>query len=175
MSTNGTATRPGGRATEHAAQRTCQTVSRGPPIDRATRWGRGRCRRWLDRRRGEARNRWSLGLGRHRLCRLGQLGQRMRRQGRRRSAQARELLAVGVNWNFAPVVDVNNNPDNPIIGVRSFGEDPRLVARLGSAAMHGYQVTGLLACAKHFPGHGDTSVDSHLALPTIEMFFLFRR
>jgi beta-N-acetylhexosaminidase len=82
-------------------------------------------------------------------------------------AQARELLAVGVNWNFAPVVDVNNNPDNPIIGVRSYGEDPRLVASLGPAAMHGYQEAGLLACAKHFPGHGDTAVDSHLALPTI--------
>lgn len=87
----------------------------------------------------------------------------------RRQAQAiaQELLAVGVNWNFAPVVDVNNNSDNPIIGIRSFGEDPERVARLGSAAIEGYQQSGLLACAKHFPGHGDTSVDSHLELPTI--------
>ena len=86
---------------------------------------------------------------------------------RQAEAQARELLAAGINWNFAPVVDVNNNPDNPIIGVRSYGEDPQLVARLGAAAIRGYQEAGLLACAKHFPGHGDTSVDSHLALPTI--------
>lgn len=87
---------------------------------------------------------------------------------RQAEAQARELRALGINWNFAPCVDVNCNPDNPIIGVRSYGEDPHLVARLGSAAMHGYQKTGLLACAKHFPGHGDTNVDSHLALPTIQ-------
>ncbi len=86
---------------------------------------------------------------------------------RQAEAQARELLAVGINWNFAPVVDVNNNPDNPIIGVRSYGEDPFLVARLGCAAMRGYQDSGVLACAKHFPGHGDTNVDSHLALPTV--------
>ncbi|HZT40544.1 MAG TPA: beta-N-acetylhexosaminidase [Chthonomonadaceae bacterium] len=87
----------------------------------------------------------------------------------RRQAQAiaQELLAVGINWNFAPVVDVNNNPNNPIIGIRSFGEDLERVARLGAAAIDGTQQSGLLACAKHFPGHGDTSVDSHLALPTI--------
>ncbi|MGQ9738360.1 MAG: beta-N-acetylhexosaminidase [Armatimonadota bacterium] len=82
-------------------------------------------------------------------------------------AQARELLALGINWNFAPVMDVNNNPDNPIIGVRSYGADPELVAQMGTAAIRGYQQTGILACAKHFPGHGDTAVDSHLALPTI--------
>ena len=82
-------------------------------------------------------------------------------------AQARELLALGINWNFAPVMDVNNNPDNPIIGVRSYGADPKLVAQLGTAAIRGYQEAGLLACAKHFPGHGDTDVDSHLALPVI--------
>lgn len=82
-------------------------------------------------------------------------------------AQARELLALGINWNFAPVMDVNNNPDNPIIGVRSYGADPELVAQMGAAAIRGYQQTGILACAKHFPGHGDTAVDSHLALPTI--------
>ncbi len=86
---------------------------------------------------------------------------------RQAQAQARELLALGINWNFAPVMDVNNNPDNPIIGVRSYGADPQLVAQMGTAAIRGYQQTGLLACAKHFPGHGDTSVDSHLALPVI--------
>jgi beta-N-acetylhexosaminidase len=87
---------------------------------------------------------------------------------RQASAQARELRGIGINWNFAPVVDVNNNPDNPIIGVRSYGEAPKLVAALGAAAVCGYQDAGLMACAKHFPGHGDTAVDSHLALPAIE-------
>ena len=87
---------------------------------------------------------------------------------RQAEAQARELLAVGVNWNFAPVADVNNNPGNPIIGVRSYGENPKLVANLACAAIRGYQENGILACAKHFPGHGDTNVDSHLALPTID-------
>ncbi len=86
---------------------------------------------------------------------------------RQAQAQARELLALGINWNFAPVMDVNNNPDNPIIGVRSYGADPELVAQMGVATIQGYQQAGLLACAKHFPGHGDTSVDSHLALPVI--------
>lgn len=81
--------------------------------------------------------------------------------------QAEELTAIGVNWNFAPVLDVNNNPDNPIIGIRSYGSDPARVAELGAAAVEGYQRNGLLACAKHFPGHGDTGVDSHHALPTI--------
>jgi beta-N-acetylhexosaminidase len=86
---------------------------------------------------------------------------------RQAEAQARELRAIGINWNFAPVCDVNCNPDNPIIGVRSYGEDPALVARLATAATRGLQDNGVLACAKHFPGHGDTSVDSHLALPTV--------
>lgn len=86
---------------------------------------------------------------------------------RQAKAQARELLSLGVNWNFAPVMDVNNNPDNPIIGVRSYGADPHLVAEMGSAAIRGYQESGLMACAKHFPGHGDTSVDSHLVLPVM--------
>jgi beta-N-acetylhexosaminidase len=87
----------------------------------------------------------------------------------RRAAQATalELRAVGVNWNLAPVVDVNNNPDNPIIGARSFGADPALVARLGAAAIEGYREGGVAACAKHFPGHGDTAQDSHLTLPTV--------
>lgn len=76
----------------------------------------------------------------------------------------KELRALGVNMNFAPCLDVNNNPLNPVIGVRSFGEDPKAVAGLGSAAIKGYQEEGVSATAKHFPGHGDTSVDSHLGL-----------
>lgn len=80
---------------------------------------------------------------------------------------ATEMRAVGVNWNLAPVLDVNNNPLNPVIGVRSYGSDPALVARHGKAAVRGFQAGGVAACGKHFPGHGDTSVDSHLALPVI--------
>ncbi len=78
-----------------------------------------------------------------------------------------ELDALGINMNFAPVLDVNNNPDNPVIGVRSFGEDPQLVADMGVAYTKGLQSTGVAATAKHFPGHGDTAVDSHLGLPEV--------
>lgn len=80
---------------------------------------------------------------------------------------AAELAAVGVNLNFAPVVDVNNNPQNPVIGRRSFGESPELVSRLGVAYIRGLQHNGVLGTAKHFPGHGDTTVDSHFDLPTV--------
>ena len=79
----------------------------------------------------------------------------------------RELLATGINMNLAPVVDVNNNPLNPVIGVRSFGENPADVAGFGAAAIRGYQ-KHVAAVAKHFPGHGDTDLDSHLALPVIK-------
>ncbi|MBI4277155.1 MAG: beta-N-acetylhexosaminidase [Armatimonadetes bacterium] len=82
-------------------------------------------------------------------------------------AMATELRAVGVTCDFAPVLDVNSNPANPIIGIRSFGEDPDLVARLGIAMGRGLQDHGVLATGKHFPGHGDTSVDSHLDLPVV--------
>ena len=82
-------------------------------------------------------------------------------------ATGRELKALGINMNLAPDVDVNNNPANPVIGVRSFGEDPQLVARLSSAMVKGYHDAGIITTLKHFPGHGDTAVDSHLALPTI--------
>ncbi|MCH8291265.1 beta-N-acetylhexosaminidase [Candidatus Poribacteria bacterium] len=75
-----------------------------------------------------------------------------------------ELAAVGVNLNFAPVMDVNNNPNNPVINRRSFGESPELVSRLGTAYIRGLQRHGVLATAKHFPGHGDTIVDSHTDL-----------
>ncbi|MEO7019730.1 MAG: beta-N-acetylhexosaminidase, partial [Ktedonobacteraceae bacterium] len=82
-------------------------------------------------------------------------------------ASGLELHALGINMNLAPVVDVNNNPANPVIGVRSFGEDPQQVARLANAAIHGYQSAGIATCIKHFPGHGDTATDSHLAMPTV--------
>ncbi|MHC4853535.1 MAG: glycoside hydrolase family 3 N-terminal domain-containing protein [Planctomycetota bacterium] len=75
--------------------------------------------------------------------------------------------ALGFHMNFGPVLDVNNNPDNPIINVRSFGEDPTAVARLGAAYIRGQQSHGMLATAKHFPGHGDVSKDSHLVLTTV--------
>lgn len=80
---------------------------------------------------------------------------------------AGELRALGFNVNFAPVLDVNNNPQNPVIGVRSFGEEPGLVAKLGTAMIRGLQDGGVLATAKHFPGHGDTALDSHIDLPTV--------
>ncbi|UYQ92878.1 serine hydrolase [Chitinophaga horti] len=75
---------------------------------------------------------------------------------------------VGVNVNFAPVVDVNNNPNNPVINDRSFGEDKYQVARMGIAMIKGMQDVGVMACAKHFPGHGDTDTDSHYDLPLIK-------
>ena len=80
-------------------------------------------------------------------------------------ATARELRSFGISITFAPVLDVNSNPANPIIGLRSFGSDPEAAARLGRAALRGYRAGGLLAAPKHFPGHGDTSDDSHLGLP----------
>lgn len=79
----------------------------------------------------------------------------------------RQLRCIGMHMNFAPVADVNNNPKNPVIGSRSFGDDPGLVAGKSIAFMQGLHHAGILACAKHFPGHGDTNVDSHLALPLI--------
>ena len=78
-----------------------------------------------------------------------------------------EAKAVGVHLNFAPVLDVNSNPDNPIINTRSFGEDPGTVARLGVAYIEGAHRGGVLATGKHFPGHGDTRTDSHLDLPVV--------
>ena len=79
-----------------------------------------------------------------------------------------ELADVGVNLDFAPVADVNTNPDNPVIGIRAFGADGDLVARHVAASVRGLQSAGVAACAKHFPGHGDTSEDSHLALPVVD-------
>ncbi|CAN5687286.1 glycoside hydrolase family 3 N-terminal domain-containing protein [soil metagenome] len=82
-------------------------------------------------------------------------------------ATAREARAVGVHVVFAPVLDVNSNPENPIINTRAFGEDPADVARMGRAFLRGARAGGALATAKHFPGHGDTRVDSHLTLPEV--------
>ncbi|MGW6058942.1 glycoside hydrolase family 3 protein [Streptomyces sp. NPDC055189] len=79
----------------------------------------------------------------------------------------RRLAACGVNLNWAPSADVNSNPDNPVIGVRSFGSDPLLVARHTAAYVEGLQSAGVAACTKHFPGHGDTAVDSHHDVPRI--------
>jgi beta-N-acetylhexosaminidase len=79
----------------------------------------------------------------------------------------RQLAGLGFNLDFAPVLDVDSNPDNPVIGDRAFSSDSDQVARLGRAFIEGLQAVGVMACGKHFPGHGDTSVDSHLALPAI--------
>ena len=78
-----------------------------------------------------------------------------------------DLKALGINWNLAPVVDINNNPKNPVIGVRSFGEDPQKVSDFAEQSMLGMQDARVMTTLKHFPGHGDTSVDSHLDLPVI--------
>ena len=78
-----------------------------------------------------------------------------------------EGRALGIHIAYAPVLDVNNNAANPVINTRSYGEDPRLVARLGSAFIRGLQANGMIATGKHFPGHGDTGVNSHLALPVV--------
>ena len=78
------------------------------------------------------------------------------------------LQKVGCNFNLAPSVDVNENPKNPVIGVRSFGDDAKKVAEHGASAIKGYNRSGIISCAKHFPGHGDTALDSHLSLPMID-------
>jgi beta-N-acetylhexosaminidase len=83
-------------------------------------------------------------------------------------ALGRELHAVGINMNMAPVLDVLTNPTNPVIGDRAFGADPHMVALSAGAFMRGMQAAGVLAVGKHFPGHGDTRLDSHLALPVCE-------
>src|SRR5438132_9793180 len=85
-------------------------------------------------------------------------------QGRLTALEGR---ALGIHIAYAPVLDVNNNPDNPVINTRSYGEDPDLAARMGVAFIHGLQDHGMIATGKHFPGHGDTGVTSHLALPVV--------
>jgi beta-N-acetylhexosaminidase len=83
-------------------------------------------------------------------------------------ATAEELKLVGVNLNFTPVLDVNSNPANPIIGARAFGAQPKQVIEIGSAWTQGLRDGGIIPCGKHFPGHGDTEKDSHLELPTVK-------
>ena len=82
---------------------------------------------------------------------------------------AGEMRAMGVNWLYAPVADINNNPENPVINIRSFGEDPQRVAEFVAAAVRGVRAGGALATIKHFPGHGDTAIDSHIGLATIKV------
>ncbi|WP_432149080.1 glycoside hydrolase family 3 protein [Streptomyces sp. bgisy029] len=114
------------------------------------------------------------------VCRVGEpatllpgamaLGAGGSRSDARRAAwiAGAELAALGINQNYAPDADVNVNPANPVIGVRSFGSDPQAVAELVAAQVKGYQGAGVAATAKHFPGHGDTNTDSHTGLPVIE-------
>lgn len=83
------------------------------------------------------------------------------------SVTAQEALGIGINWVLAPVMDVNNNPENPVINVRAFGETPEQVTELGTAFIRGAQKHPALTTSKHFPGHGDTAADSHVDLPTI--------
>ncbi len=82
---------------------------------------------------------------------------------------AKELKAVGINMNMAPVLDVNSNPDNPVIGDRAFGATPDIVSELGLVTAAGLQDNKVVACGKHFPGHGDTTVDSHKELPVVDV------
>lgn len=82
-------------------------------------------------------------------------------------AAAEEMKAVGVNMNLAPVVDVNSNPQNPVIGIRAFGSDPAIVTKFSIATMQGYDDEQVISCPKHFPGHGNTTVDSHANIPVI--------
>lgn len=98
---------------------------------------------------------------------LGEIGdpELVRRAG---ELLAKELVAIGFNIDFAPVLDVDSNPKNPVIGDRAFSGDPDAVARMGRAFIEGMQGAGMLACGKHFPGHGDTNKDSHKALPRIK-------
>ncbi len=83
------------------------------------------------------------------------------------TALARELRAVGVSLDFAPVLDINTNPANPVIGDRALSADARATAALGAAIITALQAGGVAACGKHFPGHGDTTVDSHVDLPAV--------
>lgn len=97
---------------------------------------------------------------------VGQVGDEMLAEKLAR-IMARELRAVNIDMDLAPVVDVNTNPANPVIGARSLGADVKLVSKLATAIIKGLQSEGVAACAKHFPGHGDTSQDSHHMLPTL--------
>lgn len=84
------------------------------------------------------------------------------------SQMAAQLNEMGINLNFAPILDINSNPDNPVIGDRAFGDDPETVSKMGLAFMQGTLEQGVIPVAKHFPGHGDTLVDSHTDLPVVD-------
>ncbi len=101
------------------------------------------------------------------MRRLGE-GDDLAQTARVASALARELADLGIDLDFAPVVDVDTNPLNPVIGDRSFGREPERVARHARAFIEAMQQAGVAACAKHFPGHGDTNEDSHVALPRVD-------
>lgn len=101
------------------------------------------------------------------MCCLGQAGSEELAY-RFGLAMGKEMRAVGINMDYAPVLDVHSNPDNPIIGKRAIGSDPEVVARLGCKVIQGFRDAGVFAVGKHFPGHGDTSQDSHLTLPRVE-------
>jgi beta-N-acetylhexosaminidase len=88
--------------------------------------------------------------------------------GRFAAALAAELRSVGITLDYAPVLDIHTNPKNPVIGDRALADNAEMVARLGEAVIRGLQDNGIAACGKHFPGHGDTSVDSHFELPLVE-------
>lgn len=92
----------------------------------------------------------------------------LRDVGRISEVMATELATLGFTLNLAPVLDVHSNPDNPVIGDRSFGSDPTRVARCGAGFMLGHHTAGVVPCGKHFPGHGDTDLDSHLDLPVVD-------
>jgi beta-glucosidase-like glycosyl hydrolase len=83
------------------------------------------------------------------------------------SALAKQCKRLGIHINFAPDIDINNNPNNPIIGFRAFGDKKEKVAKFGTAYSNGMLSEGVLSCAKHFPGHGDVSIDSHKDLPVV--------
>src|SRR6188768_3512820 len=103
------------------------------------------------------------------MATLGRAGKQSERLAERfATALAAELLAVGITLDYAPVLDIHTNPKNPVIGDRALAEDAGGVAKLGAAIIRGLQDNGVAACGKHFPGHGDTSTDSHLELPVVE-------
>jgi len=103
------------------------------------------------------------------MATLGRAGQQSEKLAERfAQALAQELLAVGISLNYAPVLDIHTNPKNPVIGDRALADDAANVARLGRVIIRALQGAGLAACGKHFPGHGDTSTDSHFELPLVE-------
>lgn len=105
------------------------------------------------------------------MCGNMALGANGSEQDTRQAAalMAEELMALGINCDMAPDVDVNSNPENPVIGVRSFGDDAELVSTLAASFVQGLHDQGVISCAKHFPGHGNTNTDSHTGLPTVEV------